>query len=283
VRTDNVPFAGPLGELLVPTGRVYSPPRMDEFGSQIANMAEIFTNTELNGQNRNFFPCDDWTSATSPNSPEAGNTIFTTEGWTDAGGSATCSARARLFCLQLSPGPNLPPFAVPGKIAFVTSQTGRGDLGSWPYAAAAGATGITAGDATCRESARLAGLANYGSFKAWLSGGTVDARDRITTNGPWVRLDGIVVAGTKGELIGGANLSSSLHVTEYGAYVTGNVWTGTRPDGTRAGSSCNAWVTSASGVNGGSGVAIASQQYWTEYPFVTSNCSNTFRIYCLED
>ena len=74
----------------------------------------------------------------------------------------------------------------PGALVFVTSAIGTGQLGSWPQAD--GATGIDAGYKICQSLAAVAGLPSPASFVPWLSTNLVDARDRLTTDGPFRRI-----------------------------------------------------------------------------------------------
>jgi hypothetical protein len=100
--------------------------------------------------------------------------------WVDQHVGGGCSGAYRLQCFQVGSGPALPAYALPGKRVFVTSANGTGDLGSWPSAGTA--TGINAGDATCRSLAANAGLPNASNFKAWLSTNAINA-GRIASDG----------------------------------------------------------------------------------------------------
>src|SRR5690606_20216321 len=100
-------------------------------------------------------------------------------------------------------------------IAFVTSTTYRGDFG-----------GLEVADEICNELARNAGLS--GSYIAWLSDTSVNARDRIGSARGWVRRDGRPFAATVEDLIGYSVLYPLL-IDEKGERTTESwVWTGTR-------------------------------------------------------
>ena len=77
--------------------------------------------------------------------------------------------------------------APPGnKVVFVTSVNGSGDLGSWP--GAGGNTGLAAGDAIWQARADAAGLT--GTFKAWLSDSSTDAKGAYCPLAPGSGLTG---------------------------------------------------------------------------------------------
>jgi hypothetical protein len=163
----------------------------------------------------------------------------------------------------------------------VTGQQGNGNLGSWGEDAG-GKSGLAAGDAICRSKASSAGIPNAGNFKAWLSSGTTNAIDRLTGNGPWVRLDGVKVAGTKADLATG-RLATAIALTEGGSYLSHwGVWTGTLSSGLKAGNTCQGWTDASSSLSGSGGTACIADDGWTAGG--SSSCSSTVRrIYCFED
>lgn len=86
--------------------------------------------------------------------------------------------------------------------------------------------------------AATAGIANAGSFKAWLSDGVTHGADRFTSDGPRVRVEGMVVAESKAGLLN-SPLFTSIDVTEEGVYRGGAaVYTGTSGTGSRTASLC---------------------------------------------
>jgi len=133
----------------------------------------------------------------------------------------------------------------------MTSVRGPGMLAAW--ADAGTSTGLAAGDAVCRARAAAVGFPNAGRYRAWLSDATTNAVDRLTSDGPWVRSDGVLVAASKAELVSG-NLFSSISVTETGRYVNWNpgvsvpwdwslfAWTGTTQQGMAAAAHCASWT-----------------------------------------
>jgi hypothetical protein len=160
--------------------------------------------------------------------------------------------------------------------AFVTSVRGTGKLGGW--AEASGTTGLAAGDAICQKLAANAGLG--GTFKALLSSDTVDAKDRIATDGPWTRVDKVLVAENKSALFDG-NVNAPIDLTETGASVSTNVWTGSNADGTTYSKTCSDWKDESAAQDGRYGIAGDAASTWLSID--SDPCASTFSLYCLED
>jgi hypothetical protein len=171
---------------------------------------------------------------------------------------------------------------------FVTSQLYTGDLG-----------GLAGADAKCQALADAASLG--GTYKAWLSSSTVDARDRLTHFGkPYVLVDGSVVASDWDEF-------ASLHhqrpidLTETGetapivpAFGFSMVFTGSSWDGTLytwpqnygviAHATCDDWLNTT-GMNT-TGIGTAGAGYLAAWGSWTSSyappCWKVASLYCLE-
>ena len=110
---------------------------------------------------------------------------------------------------------------------FITSGEYAGNLG-----------GLTGADDACQAEATAAGLS--GSFMAWLSDSTDSPSTRFARNGgPYVRVDGVVIAHDWADLTDGA-IDAPVNVTAAGQVLTlewsssanFSVWTATYPDGT---------------------------------------------------
>jgi hypothetical protein len=278
VRMDGFPFGAGISELL-DDGEVYAPVRYDEQGDLLPDEF-YFTSTNGDGELDTLSPsaCGDWTSA-GPGTAWGGNTDDTTNLWT-LGYGYSCSIAHRLLCMQTGAGPALPAFAETGRTAFISSTAGSGDLSTWP--GAGGLTGLAAGDAVCQARAEEAGLPNAARFRAWLSSSTSNAVDRITTNGPWVRLDGVRVASSRLDLTDG-QLFSSINLTQNGYYL-GNygVWTGTDATGAGSASNCSDWTSDRDASLGTTGLAASAGNDWSASRSYTCD-SAIFRLYCLED
>jgi len=285
VRTDGFPFGAGITELL-DNGKVFTPARFDEFGAPVAGDS-YFTGTFIDGSLRgpqfqapDSETCTNWTSNSASLFAASGGDAQGTAGDWSSFWSSDCAISARLLCMHAGAGPALPALVPSGKKVFLTSTFGTGNLGSW--AGAGGNAGLAAGDAICQAHATAAGLANAANFKAWLSDSTVDAKDRITSNGPWVRLDGVPVADDKADLLDGS-LFTSINVDENGVYWLGfGVWSGTTDSGVKSPLTCNAWSDATSGFTGASARATSAGAFWSDR--FASTCDNTlFKLRCFED
>jgi hypothetical protein len=281
VRTDGSPFAPTIDDL-VNNNQVYTPVRYDENGDPVSDF--YFTGTYIDGR-AGSSNCLDWTNGTDSESAQFGTTNSTSSAWT-AYGSLTCNADVPIICFQTGTGGPLPPITAPdgAKRVFVTSVQGTGNLGSW--ADAGGNTGIDAGDAICRARAAALSLDNAATYKAWLSDSSNDAIDRLTSDGPWYRLDGVKVADNKAALIATAStpLFTAISQTETGDYIDVqyyNVWTGTGDNGLIYGSQCQGWTDGTAGYGGYFGFATTANTNWTR--FNNSLCNTSLALYCFED
>jgi hypothetical protein len=198
--------------------------------------------------------------------------------------------------------------AMPGHaqdaLAFLTSSTGTGNLGSWPDAA--GATGASAGDAICRAHAQRAGLANTGTFVAWLSTSTDDAGCRIRglggrlvdncglpegalpVAGPWKRVDGTPFMDHIDAVIERGRLFRALELTEAGTRLAEpaniSAFTATGPDGAvdtlNGVRTCADWTSSVAGDDVPVGSAHRTTEHWTARRAVS--CGAQARLLCLD-
>lgn len=284
VRMDGFPF-GETIDVITSLQQIYAPVLLDEKGNSLDLGDTYFTDTTVDGSRvpvadpSVYTACQDWTSADNAYWAVLGDPTTTTSGWTFLG-SLNCSSEKRLLCMQVGTGPALPAHATSGKIAFVTSVYGDGNLAGWSDAG--GATGINAGDNICKARAASAGLSNSDKFKAWLSDSTTNAIDRLSYTGPWVRIDGVKIADSKTDLTDGT-IFSSISQTENGDYV-GNVWvwTGTLQSGNVSAGHCNNWTNGTSAYAANGGIAYATSSTWTNY--FSDDCNTTvYRLYCFED
>lgn len=151
---------------------------------------------------------------------------------------------------------------------FVTSGTYNGDLGS--YASAGGNTGTAAGDAICQSEAGVLGYS--GTWKAILSDGSTNAKDRLTLVYPIVR------ASSTSTVVESADLWAASLETSLNGSATWS-WTGTNSDGTKHTNTCSGWTTNSSG-NGATGIGSATTGSW-----LSGNnfaCSTAQRLHCIE-
>ncbi len=161
----------------------------------------------------------------------------------------------------------------PALIVFATSTGGlRGDLG-----------GLQGADTLCNNRAGNANL--NGTFVAWLSNNTINAKDRIN-EGVYALPNAlgeptIKVIGSKADFSTGSILHP-INRTEYGlsASVFGGVWTGTDEFGNAVPNlNCAGWTSNTG--SGTRGRTIAQNKDWTNYN--TETCNDAARrIYCFQ-
>jgi hypothetical protein len=284
-------YTGTLDELVgspfqgTPPGKIIRPVTWDEFGNDLPEDIDdrtYWTGTDTSGRQFNSanFHCSGWTSTSG--SGVRGDGLGTAVTWTQGGFSPACSSQERLLCLE--PGASEPASLhwTPANIVFITSVSGSGNLSSWP--GAGGASGLAAGDAICKSAAAAGGLPDPASFVAWLSTSSIDARDRVTANGPFKRVDAYTVAGNEADLTDGS-LDTSIHMLENGKYLVGSpeVATGTVADGTASGIDCAGWTSAdISDDHTGGRPNFALLPEWTEFSH-NVGCNNTRRLYCISN
>lgn len=279
-RRDWMPFGAALPELADPLNEVLMPARINEYGAALPHWAFYLTGTLPDGT-VSARTCLNWTSAASDESGDLGDTERTSAGWTYSGNLSCSSPNSRLLCLEAGSGAPLPVEPASGRLAFVSSAHGAGELGAWTEAQ--GESGLAAGDAICRHLAAASGVRQAESFKAWLSVPGVNAEDRFEHDGPWMRLDGMIVAWSLADLTDGW-LATSLHLTEQGSYLGyWGVWTGTASSGEATGDHCSSWSSALPGDDGHTGTANAVGYYWTSDPSATSCDFPWHHLYCLQD
>ena len=157
---------------------------------------------------------------------------------------------------------------LPQKKVFLTSSTQNGNFG-----------GLQGADDTCRDLANAASLG--GTWKAWLSTSTANAKDRIG-NYKYVRMDGLLVANGKTDLTDGT-ISNPININENGVVdsVEPYAWTGTTSQGLLTSNTCVDWNDRY--VNGEIGYSHSqvTDSRWTDLG--TRSCGNlTQHLYCFE-
>ena len=283
----SLPVSEGLNDLVSPEGVIYRPVLFDEFGNAVDPVdnppALYWTGTGDGGANYPNTNCTSWVVADSSVFGVTGDARGSAQLWT-LGSASGCGAALRLLCLETGASePTGQTWTAPGSLAFLTSVQGPGDLALW--ADAGGASGLAAADNVCRARAAASHLPAPGSFVAWLSDSQTDARDRVTSNGPFRRIDGVTVATSRTDLLDGTH-DGSLHQFETGAYMIGNaggqVFTGTAPDGTAAAMNCSDWTTNEADPEAAQGIAgISRSTSWTEYS--DTSCSYSSHLYCFSN
>lgn len=167
------------------------------------------------------------------------------------------------------------------KIVFVTDGRYTGDLAT----EGGGASGLAGADAVCTREARNAG--RTGTFKAWLSTATQNAKDRIAAVGPWRSVDGTVVFANAAADRPAAFLRFTAAGTDLLFSTSREVWTGTNALGLRtaSGATCGDWTTAVQ--LGTYGELAWINPRWTDAQDVqgssaTKPCTEHLRLYCFE-
>lgn len=161
------------------------------------------------------------------------------------------------------------------KTVFVTSTTQNGNLG-----------GLAGADAVCNARAAAGGLS--GTYVAWLSTNSVQAKNRIT-DGLYARTDGQIIALSKADLIDGS-IVNPINRSEFGTVPSGEsqVFTGTDEFGVKwifssfpgIDYSCVGW-TSSSNPYDHTGEMTATNTFWTQTS-AGQGCSSARRLYCFK-
>lgn len=287
-RVDGLPFARSLSELTSSSAVLY-PGFVDETGTKLPTGFSAHTGTtatgELDAADRT---CGDWSSASTTTPP------FTRLGGAHLGGAswthsalAACNSSARLYCFEAGSGDPVQPWAQPAAIAFATSTARSGNLAAWPEALAQ--SGLAAGDQICRTLAAGAGLPFADGFVAWLSHSqnAISAPDRLAIDGPWARIDQVVVAASKAGLSAvdplPILLAAPIDVSELGVHVGNQALTGTLVTGAFApGADCGGWADDTGASDGEYGFPQQSTGRWTENP-ADVDCTAFYRLYCFGD
>ncbi len=155
------------------------------------------------------------------------------------------------------------------KIMFVSSATYTGNLG-----------GLAGADATCNALAAAAALP--GTYVAWLSTSTVDAKTRIN-NGNFLRTDGAAIATDMTDLLDGT-IANGIACDENAncSCSSQRVRTGTKEDGIKFNTTfnCADWTSASSGLFTRDGFCSAVGVSWTNNS--SEACNLAKRIYCVQ-
>jgi hypothetical protein len=174
---------------------------------------------------------------------------------------------------------------VPVKVVFVTSRQYVGDVGDQPD--------ITEADTECNKLAASANLG--GTFTAWLSTDAPRVGDPINRigAGPFYLLDCDQGPGTgclsrvtsKAEILQRSDLDNPIHRSEWSEDLKSvDVWTGTLPDGTSAGTdaTCKNWTSRGGGDKAMQGDSLSVKSPWTANTAAIT-CNKPAALYCFQD
>lgn len=275
-------WSGTLDEL-VDDGEIYRPMSRDEDFHALATDVEsrhYWTGTDEAGVATDF-TCSGWTSSASSGASGTSGDGYATAGrWSEAIGQG-CDEDHPLLCVEPGAGEVSTLRWSPGALVFVTSKAGPSKFQDW--AESDGLSGIAGATRICRNLATAAHVPDPSSFVPWLSTSTVDAVSRLTTNGPFKRLDAYTVGGNLADLVDWS-IDTSIHVSEAWIYLTGSgeVWTATAGNGQDTGLNCSDWSSNSTGANATvGGFTWAGIEDWTDN--YDPNCAAQRRFYCFSN
>jgi hypothetical protein len=215
--------------------------------------------------------CSGWTTTSGQFGTVGATTSAQFWGEIALDGFLGCGSSARLYCFQSPavPAPR-PAWPEPAALVFLKSGGLSGNL-----------SGIGSADVACQDQAAAAGLPAADSFVAWLSDFSTDAKDRLTIDGPWHRVDGVRVAASKAALTD-ADIDSAINRFANGSGISTpqKVWTGTFGSGTKSANTCNSWFSSLVTEHGLPGSSDETGNSWTATADFSDLCNDAGRWYC---
>ena len=122
-----------------------------------------------------------------------------------------------------------------------------------------------------------------GTWRAYLLQAPGGLDRHAEANVPYVRLDGVRIADDFADLDG--SIAATLNVTPTLQTVGGNAWTGMSDLNPIGGVDCQNWSSSQGGclMEGPCGAAGETNQVDTHWDgFFIFNCSDLYRLYCIE-
>jgi hypothetical protein len=154
---------------------------------------------------------------------------------------------------------------------FLSSQQWSGDLG-----------GALGADEHCQDLADSAALG--GTWRAYIIDPDNDLSRHTQGNRAIVLVDGTLVADDWDDLTDGS-IQAPIDLDEEGQPRTGNAWTGFYEVGGADDNWCDSWTSNAGGclgtdVCGAAGESDMTDSHWDG--FFIFNCSDQFRLYCVE-
>jgi hypothetical protein len=240
--------------------------------------AAVWTNTNTDGTSAGSDACNNWTNGTNSAAATIGDAGEAGSGWSNTT-MFPCDWVGPFYCFQQSgPGGNLPTgplscgYGGPC-ITFVTDSVHDGNLG-----------GIAGADAICQQEAIENSLP--GTYRAWISdsSGETPTSRLVHSTGPYVLVNGTVVANDWADLTDG-NLQSAIERTPSGSLAPASAtWTNTSDDGTTAPDnySCNNWTSNSPSDVGNAGDVLSNLPRWSYAYMNPWSCSENLRIFCVQ-
>jgi len=153
-------------------------------------------------------------------------------------------------------------------------------------ATSSGMGGPTGGDAFCTTLAEEAGIG--GSWVAYLSGGGGNAITRIP-DGPYVRMDGVLIAEDKADLTDGS-IAAPININQLGGNTSVWVCTGSSESGvatgpaTASGGNCQGWTRGCGVCDGDHWYVEVGRSWYSSDDWSTAgwNFCGSCHLYCFE-
>ena len=267
IRVDGLPFTDTVADMAA--GQVYYPIGVTELGTASTGTAWTATNGDgtFGGATSD---CLDWTSASASDSGTGGAATGGSGGFTEDFGTQ-CNSTESLYCFGVSLTHPLAYTLATGRYAFLSK-------GSFDTS-----TGQAGADAMCASEATAGSLP--GTYLALLATDTATAASRFNLAGlNWVRKDGIPVATSPTQLMGG-NLLTSISQYADGTYINySNIVRTGAISATTVGTDsedCVNWTSNASSAE--SVVGISSFTFAnSDFIWLSQACNQTAAVYCLE-
>jgi len=158
-------------------------------------------------------------------------------------------------------------------LVFVSSEFYTGALG-----------GVAGADDLCQELAEAAMLPSAGRFRAWLSDGVSSPQTRFgpPLEGAFILPNGAEIASSWADLVGNADLKSSINVDELKvpASKPHRAWSNTGSSGHSLESfDCDGWTVSDDSAKGSYGRTTAQDEGWTNSS--NERCYESKHLYCI--
>ncbi len=158
---------------------------------------------------------------------------------------------------SLPPAPTTTPAPAPTPAPTTTAAHKHVFITSALFSGAIG--GLDAADMYCQVTANEGGLT--GKYKAWISGPSTNAFDRIDDVGPWYTTKDVQAFASKASL---RTSPQAQLLDETGAPLEAvrPVWTGSDAQGNATVETCNAWTDATASASAATGTGVSGDATW---------------------
>jgi hypothetical protein len=269
MRTDGRPFTHSLKNLTDPAYlTVYYPPRVDEAGNDLGNVSTLVATGGTTDGVASGDQCHGYTSTAG--NLFIGDASSGSHAWSNTqvvpGG---CASPFHLYCFRsdMNAGAITPPVQA-GRRVFVTTG---------PFVISPTANP----NVFCQEEADDAGLPQ--AFVAFLATSTTPAMNLIASQGPWKRLDEVIVANQANDFATGKLLAPFSLAPDGVTYRPDRVWTGATDPTVPGTATCSDWSVPTTSALVGDGRTTAAPAWFSLGNTATIPCSDpNTHLMCLE-